>query len=43
MTVGYPTVINFDHFFGGLLPLPLPDGLPVVLGPLIGLPVAFAI
>ena len=21
-------------FFGGLLPLPFPDGLPVVLGPL---------
>lgn len=26
------------YFFGGLLPLPPPDGLPVVLGALAGMP-----
>jgi hypothetical protein len=27
-------LIVYDHFtFGGLLPRPLPEGLPVVLGP----------
>ena len=32
-----------NHFEGGLFPLPEPEGLPVVLGPLLGLGADLAI
>jgi hypothetical protein len=34
---------GFEEPFGGLFPLPFPDGLPVVLGPLLGRDELFAI
>jgi len=31
-----PRTFWFNHFFDGLLPRPLPDELPVLLGPFLG-------
>ena len=31
-----PRTFWFNHFFEGLLPRPLPDGFPVLLGPFFG-------
>lgn len=34
LTLDVMYLVVYDHFtFGGLLPRPLPEGLPVVLGP----------